>query len=154
MASLLTVVFTDVVQSSATKRDLSLGRDSGERDRAYLERIQSRHFSLIRECCRAHSGREINTMGDAFFLTFEEPTAAGGCAVDIQKRLAAEPIETPRGPLRLRIGIHSGYLEPFEGGYHGTDVDKAARVEQLATPQQILLSSTTYELAHHMSDVR
>ena len=35
MASLLAIVFTDVVESSATKRDVSLGRDSRERDRAY-----------------------------------------------------------------------------------------------------------------------
>jgi tetratricopeptide (TPR) repeat protein/class 3 adenylate cyclase/TolB-like protein len=154
MASLLTAMFTDVVESSATKRDESLGRDSGERDRAYLEKIQKRHFSLIRESCRAHDGREINTMGDAFFLTFEEPVAAVRCATDIQKRLASEPIETPRGPLRLRIGIHSGYLEPFEHGYHGTDVDKAARVEAMATAQQILISSTTYELTHDMTDVK
>jgi tetratricopeptide (TPR) repeat protein/class 3 adenylate cyclase/TolB-like protein len=154
MASLLTAVFTDVVESSATKRDLSLGRDSGERDRAYLERIQKRHFILIRDSCRAHNGREINTMGDAFFLTFEEPVAAVRCATDIQKRLAAEPIETPRGPLRLRIGIHSGFLERFEGGFHGTDVDKAARVEAMATAQQILVSSATYELTRDMTDVR
>ena len=32
---LLTIVFTDVVASSATKRDLSLGRDSSERDKTY-----------------------------------------------------------------------------------------------------------------------
>ena len=154
MASLLTAVFTDVVESSATKRDVSLGRDSGERDRAYLEKIQKRHFSLIRDSCRAHNGREINTMGDAFFLTFEEPVAAVRCATDIQKRLAADPIETPRGPLRLRIGIHSGYLERFEDGFHGTDVDKAARVEAMATAQQILVSSTTYELTRDMTDVK
>ena len=85
MASLLTVVFTDVVESSATKRDVSLGRDSSERDRAYLEKIQSRHFNLIRDCCQAHHGREINTMGDSFFLIFEEPVAAVRCATDIQK---------------------------------------------------------------------
>jgi tetratricopeptide (TPR) repeat protein/class 3 adenylate cyclase/TolB-like protein len=154
MASLLTVVFTDVVESSATKRDVSLGRDSGERDRAYLETIQKHHFTLIRDRCRAHNGREISTTGDSFFLIFEEPVAAVRCAVDIQKRLADEPIATPRGPLRLRIGIHSGYLEAFEGSYHGTDVDRAARVEAMATPHQILLSSTTYELTHDMSDVK
>jgi tetratricopeptide (TPR) repeat protein/class 3 adenylate cyclase/TolB-like protein len=154
MASLLTAVFTDVVESTATKREVSLGRDSSERDRAYLEKIQSRHFRLIRECCRSHSGREINTMGDSFFLTFEEPAAAVRCATDIQKRLAAEPIETPRGPLRLRIGIHSGCMEAFEGGFHGTDVDKAARVGAMATAQQILVSSTTYELTRDMTDVK
>lgn len=154
MASLLTAMFTDVVESSATKRDESLGRDSRERDRAYLDKIQTRYFSLVRESCRAHNGREVNTMGDAFFLAFEEPVAALRCATDIQKRLATDPIETPRGPLRLRIGIHSGYLEAFENGFHGTDVDKAARVEAMATAQQILVSSTTYELTRDMTDVK
>src|SRR5580704_7292760 len=115
---LLTIVFTDVVASSATKRDVSLGRDNRERDRAYLEKIQKRHFSLIRDSCRAHEGREVSNMGDAFYLTFDEPVEAVRCAIDIQKRLAADPIETPMGPLRLRIGVHSGFPEAFEGGWH------------------------------------
>ncbi len=151
---LLTIVFTDVVESSATKRDVSLGRDDRERDRAYLEKIQTRHFSLIRECCQAHQGNEVGTAGDAFYLTFDDPVEAVRCAVDIQKRLAAEPIEAPRHPLWLRIGIHSGFPEPFEGGWHGADVDMAARVEQMATERQILLSSRTYELVRHMADVK
>jgi hypothetical protein len=41
MPSLLTIVFTDVVESSSTKRDTSLGRDSRERDHAYLEKVQT-----------------------------------------------------------------------------------------------------------------
>ncbi len=150
---LLTIVFTDVVESSATKRDVSLGRDSRERDRAYLEKVQTRHFELVRAACRAHGGNEVSTMGDAFYLTFENPVEAVRCAVDIQQRLAAAPIETPRGPLRLRIGIHSGFPEYFEGSWHGTDVDTAARVEAMATEHQILLSSRTYELVRQMTDV-
>jgi eukaryotic-like serine/threonine-protein kinase len=154
MPSLLTIVFTDVVESSATKRDATLGQDSRERDHAYLEKVQSPHFRLIRDCSKAHSGREVSTIGDAFYLIFEDPVEAVRCAVDIQQQLSAHPIETPRGPLRLRIGIHSGYPEWFEESYHGTDVDKAARVEAMATAQQILLSSTTYELVQHMTDVK
>ncbi len=154
MASLLTIVFIDVVESSATKRDVSLGRDSRERDHAYLEKVQSPYFNLIRDCYRAHGGREVNTMGDAFYLVFEDPLQATRCAMEIQRKLVAEPIETPRGPLQLRIGIHSGYPEMFEGTYHGTDVDTAARVEALGTAQQILLSSATYELVRNMTDVR
>jgi adenylate cyclase len=99
---LLTIVFTDVVGSSATKRDVSLGRDDRERDHAYLEQVQTRHFSLIRACCHAHSGREVSNMGDAFYLAFDDPVEAVRCAASIQKQLAAEPIATPRGPLRLR----------------------------------------------------
>ena len=153
MASLLTIVFIDVVESSATKRDVSLGRDSRERDHAYLEKVQSPYFNLIRDCYRAHGGREVNTMGDAFYLVFEDPLQATRCAMEIQRKLVAEPIETPLGPLQLRIGIHSGYPEMFEGTYHGTDVDTAARVEALGTAQQILLSSATYELVRNMTDV-
>jgi class 3 adenylate cyclase/tetratricopeptide (TPR) repeat protein len=150
---LLTIVFTDVVGSSATKRDVSLGRDDRERDHAYLEQVQTRHFSLIRACCRSHSGREVSNMGDAFYLAFDDPVEAVRCAASIQKQLAAEPIATPRGPLRLRMGIHSGFPEFFEGSWHGTDVDLAARVEAEATQQQILISARTYELVRHMTDV-
>jgi adenylate cyclase len=111
---LLTIVFTDVVGSSPSKR-ASAGRDNRERDRAYLEKVQTRHFELVRACCQAHGGKEVSTMGDAFYLTFEDPVEAVRCAVDIQQRLTAGPIETPLGPLRLRIGIHSGFPEFFEG---------------------------------------
>jgi WD40 repeat protein len=151
---LLTIVFTDVVESSATKRDLSLGRDSRERDRAYLETVQTPYYNMVRECYRARGGHEVSTMGDAFYLTFGDPFEAIRCAADIQRRLAEYPIDTPRGPLCLRIGIHSGYPVFFEGGYQGADVDLAARVEAMATAGQILLSSATYELVRSMTDVK
>src|SRR5579863_7981103 len=96
---LITMVFTDVVESSATKRDTSLGRDARERDRAYLETVQTPHFELIRECCSAHGGREVSTMGDAFFLAFDDPVEAVRCSVQIQRRLAEKAIQTPRGAL-------------------------------------------------------
>lgn len=151
---LLTIVFTDVVDSSKMKGEVSLGRDSRERDQNYLEKIQASHFRMIRECVKTYHGNEVKTMGDSFFLTFDDPVAAVRCAADIQKRLAAEPIPTPLGPLRVRIGIHSGFPESLEGDYHGTDVDTAARVEATATERQILISSSTYELVRGMTDVK
>ncbi len=152
--ALLTMVFTDVVESSAAKRDASLGRDNRERDHAYLTQVQTPHFELVRACCAAYGGQEVSTMGDAFFLTFEDPTAAVRCAACIQQRLVQNPIETPAGPLRLRIGIHSGFPEFFEGSWHGTDVDTAARVAGTATERQILVSSRTYELVRQMTDAK
>jgi len=150
----LTIVFTDVVSSTITKRAESLGRDDRERDQTYLREIQTPHFNLIRECYRAHSGEEVSTIGDAFYLIFESPLEAVRCAVDIQKRLVATPIKTPLGPLQLRIGIHSGYPERFEEGWHGADVDMAARVESVASKGQILLSTRTHELVRTMADVK
>jgi eukaryotic-like serine/threonine-protein kinase len=152
--SLMTMVFTDVVESSSTKRDVSFGRDSRERDHAYLEKVQTPHFELVRACCQAHGGREVSTMGDAFFLAFDDPTQAVRCAAQIQKRLTESPIQTPLGPMRLRIGIHSGFPEFFEESWHGTDVDTTARVESAACAQQILLSARTHELTGDMTDAK
>lgn len=149
----LTIAFTDVVGSSALKRDTSLGRDSDERDRAFLEQIQKPHFSLVRDAYRLHGGQEVNTMGDAFYLVFSEPIKAVRCAVEIQERLKHVPISTPHGPLQLRIGLHTGSPQLFEDGWHGTDVDIAARVESMASARQILLSPATYELVSHISDL-
>jgi class 3 adenylate cyclase/tetratricopeptide (TPR) repeat protein len=152
--ALITMMFTDVVESSATKRDTSLGRDNRERDHAYLTQVQTPHFELVRACCKAHGGREVSTMGDAFFLAFDDPAEAVRCAVNIQQRLTATPIQTPRGALRLRIGIHSGFPEFFEGSWHGTDVDTTARVEAAATERQILVSESTYEITRDMTDAK
>ena len=148
------MMFTDVVESSATKRDTSLGRDNRERDHAYLTQVQTPHFELVRACCNAHGGREVSTMGDAFFLAFDDPAEAVRCAVNIQQKLIATPVQTPRGPLRLRIGIHSGFPEFFEGSWHGTDVDTTARVEAAATECQILISARTYEITRDMTDAK
>jgi len=150
---ILTIVFTDVVRSSEIKRDQSFGRDSAERDRAYLAAVQVPHYDLIRECYKEHGGQEVNTMGDAFYLIFPDPVEAVRCSISIQDQLLREPISTPRGPLRLRIGIHTGAPQPFDDDWHGTDVDTAARVEAMATGGQILVSPTTYELVRHMTDI-
>jgi len=129
-----------MVGSSAAKRADALGQDVNERDRAFLEGIQSKHLRLIRDAIAEHNGNEIMTIGDSFFLTFEDIVDAVRCAAAIQQRLRAYPIDTPSGPLQLRIGIHIGTPEYFENSWHGTDVDTAARAESAGTPQQIVLT--------------
>jgi class 3 adenylate cyclase/tetratricopeptide (TPR) repeat protein len=143
---IITLVFTDVVGSSAAKRDTDLGSNPSIRDRAYLEAIQSKHLRLVRSAVAEHKGKEIMTMGDSFFLTFDEPLDALRCCAAIQQRLNEQPIDTLHGPLRLRIGIHVGMPEYFEGSWHGTDVDTAARVQSVASPRQIVVTHATRQL--------
>jgi class 3 adenylate cyclase/tetratricopeptide (TPR) repeat protein len=150
-AAPLALVFTDVVGSSAAKRAAELGADASARDRAYLQGIQSRHLRLVRESLAAHSGTEIMTIGDSFFLTFEDARDALLCAAEIQTRLAAQAIMTHTGPLKLRIGIHVGTPEFFENSWHGTDVDTAARVESAGAPAQILLSAAARQAVGDIS---
>jgi tetratricopeptide (TPR) repeat protein/class 3 adenylate cyclase len=139
-AAPLALVFTDIVGSSAAKRASTLGNTTSLRDSNYLDAIQARHLQLVRQCLAAHRGKEIMTIGDAFFLTFDDVREAVFCCAEIQSRLATEPILTANGPLRLRIGIHVGAPKFFENSWHGTDVDTAARAEAVASPAQIILT--------------
>ena len=143
---IITLVFTDVVGSSAAKGDADLGSTVSVRDRAYLEAIQSKHLRVVRSALAEHKGREIMTIGDAFFLTFEQPLDALRCCAAIQQRLVDQPIDTVHGPLRLRIGIHTGAPEFFEGSWHGIDVDIASRCQTAASPRQIIVSHTARQL--------
>ncbi len=136
----ITLVFTDMVGSSAAKRAASLGQDSTARDRAYLEGIQAKHLHLIRSALAEHDGKEIMTIGDSFFLTFEDSRDALLCCCEIQMRLKTAPIMTVAGPLKLRIGIHVGLPEFFENSWHGTDVDIASRAESAGSADQIILT--------------
>ncbi len=150
----LALVFTDMVGSSAAKRADSLGQDANARDRAFLEGIQSKHLRLIRDAIAEHHGTEIMTIGDSFFLTFDDIVDAVRCGAAIQQRLRAFPIDTPSGPLQLRIGIHIGTPEYFENSWHGTDVDTAARAESAGTPQQIIVTDAAKAGAGNMTGIQ
>src|ERR1700722_12592860 len=140
MAAPIALVFTDMVGSSAAKRGAVLGSDVITRDRVYLESIQAKYLRLIRRAIAEHNGKEIMPFGFSFFLAFEDPADAIRCCAAIQQRLCAEPIATPSGPMRLRIGIHVGTPAYFENSWHGIDVDIAARVQSAGSPGQIIVT--------------
>jgi len=54
-------------------------------------------------------------MGDAFYLTFDDPVEAVCCAVDIQRRLAAAPIETPEGLCGCASEFIPAFLNTLKG---------------------------------------
>src|SRR5215207_8812639 len=86
-----------------------------------------------------HHGRLIKTTGDGFLAEFASPIAALKCALAIQQR----PDES--GGLRLRIGLNLGDVIIEEGGdLLGEGVNVAARLEGLAEPGGILISSKIY----------
>jgi eukaryotic-like serine/threonine-protein kinase len=150
----IALMFTDVVGSSAAKRAAALGSDVNARDRAYLEGVQAKHLRQIRTAIAEHNGKEIMTIGDSFFLTFENPADAIRCSAAIQQRLYAEPIDTPTGPMQLRIGIHVGTPEYFENSWHGTDVDIAARVNSAGSPGQIVVTEAARHAMGDPSDIQ
>src|SRR6266540_207321 len=92
---LATVLFTDIVGS--TERAAEVG------DKRWRQ-IVSAHHGLIRRQLKRYSGREIDTAGDGFFATFDQPAQAIRCAEAIVQDVRRLGIE-------VRVGIHMGEVE-------------------------------------------
>jgi predicted ATPase/class 3 adenylate cyclase len=130
----VTLMFTDI--EGSTK-----GWDTYQEDfRAAL----GVHNSLIRRAIADHGGYEVKTIGDSFMVAFGDPLSAALCALDIQRLLGNTSFETV-GELRVRIGLHSGAIEPREGDYFGPTVNHAARIEGAGHGGQVVLSDETAE---------
>jgi YVTN family beta-propeller protein len=133
----VTFLFTDIEGSTRLLRQL--GRD------AYDELLVA-HREIVEAAVAAHEGRVVETQGDSFFVAFGTAADGVGAAIDVQRDLAAYP--WPEGAeFKVRMGLHTG--EPKVGAerYVGVGVHKAARIGAAGHGGQVLLSSTTKELA-------
>jgi predicted ATPase len=98
------------------------------------------HRERVRRAVSAYGGFEMGTEGDAFFIAFARASDALGAAGEVQAALDV-------GPIRVRIGIHTGEPLIVLGNYVGLDVHKAARICAAAHGGQVLVSQATRELA-------
>src|SRR5947207_8206328 len=126
----ITLLFTDIVGSTRLLEELS---------EAYAGAL-AEHRHLLRAAFERHGGVEVDTQGDAFFVAFETASDALSAADEAQAALAAN------GPIRVRIGIHTGEPARTDDGYVDIDVHRAARIAAAAHGGQILLSQSTREL--------
>ncbi|HZH53502.1 MAG TPA: adenylate/guanylate cyclase domain-containing protein [Microvirga sp.] len=95
---------------------------------------------------QAHAGRLVKTTGDGFLIEFFSPVEAVRCAMEIQEALTAIALEDPASTLRLRIGINlCDIIIDEDGDIYGDGVNVASRLEQLAAPGGICLSSKVYD---------
>jgi len=105
----ITLLFTDIEGSTRLLHEL------GER---YAD-VLAEHRRVLREAFSRHGGVEVDTQGDAFFVAFSRATDAVAAAGDAQDALG-------EGPVRVRIGVHTGEPIVTDEGYVGADVHRAA----------------------------
>ncbi|MBA3406868.1 MAG: hypothetical protein H0U06_02210 [Solirubrobacterales bacterium] len=97
------------------------------------------HRRALRDAFAAHDGVEVDTQGDALFVAF--PTAPGALAA------AAEGLKAlADGPIRVRMGLHTGTPHLADEGYVGLDVHRAARIAACGHGGQVLVSAATAAL--------
>jgi predicted ATPase/class 3 adenylate cyclase len=125
-AGRVTLLFTDVAGSTRLLRAL------GD---AYAGAL-AEHRRVLRSAFASHAGVEVDTQGDAFFVAFASAPDAAAAALDAQGALA-------EGPIRVRIGIHTGEPTRVARGYVGLDVHLAARIGAAGHGGQTLLSLST-----------
>ena len=143
----MTLVFTDI--EGSTRLLDELGTD-GYRD------ALAEHRRIVRDACSRYEGYEVDYEGDAFFYAFSTAQAAVNAVSEAMQGLDG-------GPIRIRVGIHTGSPALDPPKYIGIDVHRAARIMSAAHGGQVVLSRETTELLdggiemkdlgnHHLKD--
>jgi predicted ATPase/class 3 adenylate cyclase len=105
----------------------------------------ARHDEILREAVETQGGVVVKTTGDGLHAAFGSAEAALSAAAAAQRALAGERWEET-GPLRVRMGIHTGAGELRDGDYFGPALNRAARLTAVAHGGQVLVSLATEEL--------
>jgi hypothetical protein len=124
------MLFTDVEGSTRLLDELGPGR--------YASEVLA-HRARLRSVADAHGGVDMATEGDAFFFVFQSASDGLAAAGEMQSALAD-------GPLRVRMGVHSGEVLVAGGDYFGIAVHKAARISSAAHGGQVVVSAQTRAL--------
>ncbi len=138
----VTLVFTDLAGSTAMKNSM-VGADLATRNQQFFDSVLKPHRQRVEANLSGYRGRVVKTEGDGHFLVFANAASAARWVTNLQLSHLHDPIFTPLGTVKLRVGIHTG--SPLHDGldFIGQEVDYAARVEALANAGQVLLSQAT-----------
>ena len=124
------MLFTDIVDSTPIAEELG--------DRGWRSLVAA-HHRIVRRRLKEYGGKELDTAGDGFFASFNDPGSAVRCACAMSDDLRDLGVA-------MRAGIHFGECEPADGKLSGITVVVGARTMGLAGPGEVLVTSTVAEL--------
>jgi TolB-like protein/class 3 adenylate cyclase/Tfp pilus assembly protein PilF len=109
-------------------------------------RALTAHRKVVDGHIAQRGGRIVGTAGDSVLADFPSVVAALEAAVDIQRELAGRNAEVPADRrLEFRIGINLGDVIVEHDTVYGDGVNIAARLQALANPGGIYVSSNVYD---------
>lgn len=113
-----------------------------------------RYRTAIAGLVERHDGRIVNTWGDAVIAEFASVVEAVQCAVEIQQEISNQESNTPHAnPMLFRIGINLGDVMVDGTNIYGDGVNIASRLQELADPGGIVISSSVYDQVHNKLSV-
>ena len=141
---LAAIMFTDVVGYTSFT----------ERNEASALQLLEEHRQLLRPFFTQHNGVEVKTTGDGFLVEFASALEAVNCAYQIQESLHELNEERPLDQrILIRIGIHLGDVVHSQNDVYGDAVNIASRIEPLAEPGGICVTSQVYEQVRNKFDM-
>jgi class 3 adenylate cyclase len=109
-------------------------------------RVLSAHRAVIDGLIAFHGGRIMSTAGDSVLAEFASVVEAVRCAVEIQEALKTSNDALPANTRMLfRVGVNLGDVVVKNDDLLGDGVNVAARLETLAEPGGICISSSVYD---------
>ena len=109
-------------------------------------KLLAAHRAVIDGIIAFHEGRIVNTAGDSVLAEFASPVQAVRCAVEIQDALRTRNDSLPDDQrLQFRIGVNLGDVMVKGADLLGDGVNVAARLESVAEPGGICVSSSVYD---------
>ena len=113
-----------------------------------------RYRTAIAGLVERHDGRIVNTWGDAVIAEFASVVEAVQCAVEIQQEISNQDSDPPdANPMRFRIGINLGDVMVDGSDIYGDGVNIASRLQELAEPGGVVISSSVYDQVHNKLSV-
>jgi class 3 adenylate cyclase len=109
-------------------------------------RVLAAHRSIIDGIITFHQGRIVSTAGDSVLAEFSSAVEGVRCAVEIQEALKTrnDSLEEYR-QMHFRVGVNLGDVVVKNDDLLGDGVNVAARLETMAEPGGICISSSVYD---------
>ena len=127
----------------------------GADDAGTLAALKRHRETIFDPAVASHNGRIVKLIGDGTIVEFGSVVDAVNCALSVQRSGASLPDATTRQPtIVLRIGINLGDVIIENDDIYGDGVNIAARLEPLAEPGGICVSSIVHESVGNRIDVR
>jgi TolB-like protein len=118
----------------------------GADEEGTLAALRARRREILQPMVAKHHGRIVKVMGDGVLVEFASAVSAVQCAVDLQQGMAAANRDLPEDRrIVLRVGINLGDVMVEGSDLYGDGVNIAARLEAIAEPGAIVISSTAHD---------
>jgi TolB-like protein/class 3 adenylate cyclase len=133
---LLAILYADVAEYSRLTGD----------DEDATHRILSEYLDLVTQTIESQRGQVIHYAGDAVLARFDAVVDAVSAAVAVQNELNIRNESLPdERKLQFRIGVNLGDVIEDRGDIYGDGVNVAARLESIADPGGVCISTSVFE---------